>query len=221
MAKNYGLVVAAGQGHRFNGLKQFALVKGHPLIIYSLTAFEKCPEVNGIVVVTNRSKLKYLEALTKRARFGKLIVIVAGGQYRSDSVKHGLDFLPEEGVVAVHDGVRPMVTPEMIARGFRLCRRTGPATYGIPITDTIKRASGRKITETVNRDRLFAIQTPQFFPIRLLRQAYDTALAKGIRATDDCTIVELLGVKSHIVVGSPRNIKVTTREDLEIVKGLL
>jgi 2-C-methyl-D-erythritol 4-phosphate cytidylyltransferase len=129
--------------------------------------------------------------------------------------------LPEQGFVAVHDAARPLVTPDMIARGLKACTRATPVTYGEPIADTVKRVSKGHVTETMDRTGLFSVQTPQFFSIALLRRAHHEAAASSAEATDDCALIERLGIRPRVLPGTALNIKVTSRNDIELVKCLL
>ncbi|NPV13352.1 2-C-methyl-D-erythritol 4-phosphate cytidylyltransferase [candidate division WOR-3 bacterium] len=219
---NWGIIVAAGQGKRFGGLKQFALIKNKPLIFYSIRPFELCSSVSGYVVVTNESKLGMVKTLLQRYRFKKLLGVVAGGKERMDSVEHGLLNLPEKGYVAIHDGARPLLKSEMLIQGFQTCRRYPAVAFGVPINDTIKKVNpSNQIIQTIDRSGLVAIQTPQFFRLDIIRRAYANARAKNLTATDDCALVEHLNIAPRLLPGSPLNIKVTTKEDLFLCQALL
>jgi 2-C-methyl-D-erythritol 4-phosphate cytidylyltransferase len=219
---NWGIIVAAGQGKRFGGQKQFALVKNKPLLLYAVHPFEICSEVTGYVVVTNKSKIKAVSNLLRRYRSQKLLAVIAGGKERMDSVEQGLLNLPEKGYVAIHDGVRPLLKPEMLTQGFRACRRHPAVTFGIPIVDTVKIVNNRnQIVRTIDRSGLFAIQTPQFFSLKIIRRAYTYARAKNLTATDDCALVEQLKITPQLLPGTPWNIKVTTKADLLLCQALL
>jgi 2-C-methyl-D-erythritol 4-phosphate cytidylyltransferase len=217
----FGLVVAAGLGKRFGSPKQFARIKGRPLLYYALKSFEGCSALRGYVVVTNPDRVVQVRRMLSRWSFGRVLDIVGGGRRRSDSVRLGLEALPDRGLVAIHDGARPLVTPSMIARGFNACTRSTPVTYGTPVTDTLKRAVRSRVVETVDRAGLFAVQTPQYFHIPMLRKAYEAASTRDLDATDDCALVERLGYRARVVPGPPRNIKVTTRDDLKLAEKLL
>jgi 2-C-methyl-D-erythritol 4-phosphate cytidylyltransferase len=134
---------------------------------------------------------------------------------------NGLLVLPVKGIVAIHDAARPLLNPAMLAAGIRACRRFRAVTFGHAVTDTLKRAKGSRINATVDRAGLVAVQTPQFFDLPLLRRAHDSARAAGIRATDDCAVVEHLGVKPAWLPGPRTNIKVTLPEDLRVCAALL
>jgi len=218
---NYGIIVAAGTGRRFGGLKQFEPLKRRPLVAWALAAFQSCPVVTGFVVVAPASKLALVRGLAQRLKLTRMLAAVPGGRTRASSVRSGLEALPGDGYVAVHDGVRPLLTPAMLAAGFRLCRRYGAATYATPVTDTLKRVAGGRVERTLERGPLYAVQTPQFFPIPLLRQAYAAAGPAADRATDDCMLVEALGIRPRVIEGPRRNIKVTTPEDLELAGAWL
>lgn len=202
-------------------MKQFALLKGKPLWVHSALAFERCPDITSYVIVTNRSRVAAVRKLAERHVLGKLTTIVPGGDERSDSVANGLAVLPVKGVVAIHDAARPLLSPEMLSAGIRACRRFRAVTFGHPVTDTLKRAKGNRITTTVDRAGLIAAQTPQFFDLALLRRAYGGARDAGIKATDDCALVERIGVKPAWLPGPRTNIKVTLPEDLRVCAALL
>lgn len=214
----FGIVLAAGRGTRFRGLKQFASLGGQPLLRFSLLAFERCSAVDGYVVVVNAARLDKVRRLAGRWHLNRIIAIVPGGRLRSDSVARGLRALPKSGWVAIHDAARPFITSRMLKEGFAACRRYRAATFGTPITDTVKQVHKRRILCTVDRSSLAAAQTPQFFELPLIRKAH--ALRGGCAATDDCSLVELLGVRPVLLAGTPLNIKVTTRADLRLCEAL-
>jgi 2-C-methyl-D-erythritol 4-phosphate cytidylyltransferase len=211
---NYGLIVAAGAGVRFGARKQFARLKDRPVIYYSLRAFELCPVVKETVLVTNLDEIDRMETLIHRWRMKKVNWIVAGGEQRQDSVARGLRVLPEKGMVAIHDGVRPIVSPERIEYGFLECRRNHAVIYALPASETIKQVKGSEVLSTIPREDLILVQTPQFFKLPLIREAYEHAAATGHWATDDAQLVEHLGGKVTVIAGWPENIKITTRSDL-------
>lgn len=218
---NFGIIVAAGRGKRFGGLKQFALIKKKPLLFYSLRAFEISPQVTGYVVVTNQSRIKKVRQMLKTYRFKKAIAVVKGGKERMDSVEQGLFALPEDGYVAIHDGARPLLKPEMLAIGFRAVRKYPAVAFGVLVTDTLKETIKDRIVKTVDRTGLVAIQTPQFFLLSLLRRAYAQARNHGLSATDECQLIENLNISPRLLLDTPFNIKVTTQQDLKICQALL
>ena len=177
--------------------------------------------MSGFVVVTTAERVGYVRTLLRQQGIGKALDVVAGGRERTDSVGAGLAALPEDGSVAIHDAARPVITARMLEQGFRACRRYGAVTFGYPVTDTLKRVEDRAITETVDRESLIAVQTPQFFHLTLLRRAYARARNAGIEASDDCALVELLGIRPHWLLGPRTNLKITSPEDLALCEALL
>ncbi len=218
---NFGVIVAAGRGRRFGGLKQFAPIKKKPLLFYSLKPFEICPIVAGYVVVTNQSKLNKVRQLLKTYRFKKALAIVRGGRQRMDSVEQGLLSLPEDGYVAIHDAARPLLKSKMLTTGFRAVRKYPAVAFGVPVIDTLKETIKDRIVKTVDRAGLVAIQTPQFFLLSLLRRAYAQARNQGLCATDECQLIENLNISPKVLLGSSLNLKVTTSQDIRICEALL
>lgn len=219
--RRYGLLVAAGRGRRFGRAKQHQLLAGRPLWLHPARTLDRHPAIDGLVIVTNRGRLARVRQLCRANRLDKVIAVVPGGTLRTDSVRAGLAALPDSGLVAVHDAARPLLDPELLDPGFRLARRHGAATCGLPVTDTIKTVAAGLVTGTLDRTGLYAVQTPQFFTLELLRRAHALAARRSLAATDDCTLVELLGIRPAIVPGSALGIKVTGRADLEIIQRLI
>jgi 2-C-methyl-D-erythritol 4-phosphate cytidylyltransferase len=218
---NYGLIVAAGQGNRYGGYKQLVPLAGEPVLIHSLRAFERCPMVSGIVVVGPQRRMALVRRLLRSHGTRKLLGLVRGGETRAESVQAGLALLPAHGFVAVHDAARPLIHPGMLSKGLRACRSRGAATYGHPVTDTLKRIDGRDIVATVDRSQLVAVQTPQFFSIELLRRAHEAARKARFSANDDCELVERLGIRPIWIPGPRTNIKLTTPDDLTLMRALV
>uniref|UniRef100_A0A7C4CBH4 2-C-methyl-D-erythritol 4-phosphate cytidylyltransferase n=1 Tax=candidate division WOR-3 bacterium TaxID=2052148 RepID=A0A7C4CBH4_UNCW3 len=215
----FGIILAAGTGSRFRGLKQFARLGGQPLFRFSVSAFERCPTVDGYVLVVCATRLNWTRRLVGRWRLKRLIAVVSGGRLRAESVDSGLRSLPEAGWVAIHDAARPFITPAMLKQGFAACQRHRAATFGLPLTDTLKQIHGDRVVRTIDRSSLATVQTPQFFELALIRKAH---AQRGQRpATDDCTLVETLGIRPVLLPGTTRNLKVTTRTDLELCAALL
>ena len=221
MPTNYGLIVAAGQGNRYGGYKQFVPLAGEPVLIHSVRAFERCPMISGIVIVGPPRRMALVRRLLRDNGTRKLIGIVRGGETRAESVEAGLALLPARGFVAVHDAARPIIHSGLLSKGLRVCRGAGAATYGHPVTDTLKRTEGRDIVATVDRSPLVAVQTPQFFSIELLRRAHAAARKARFDATDDCELVERLGVRPVWIPGPRTNIKLTTPDDLIVMRALV
>jgi 2-C-methyl-D-erythritol 4-phosphate cytidylyltransferase len=220
LAPCYGLILAGGRGQRYGGYKQFAQLAGRPILIHSIRAFERCRQIMGLVVVAPPRRLAAVRNMLIIHGVRRLIAVVTGGRTRADSVRAGLSVLPDQGLVAVHDAARPLIHAGMLVKGFRICRRRGAATYGYPVTDTLKRISGRDVLATVDRRNLLAVQTPQFFSLDLLRRAHAAARRARLQVTDDCDLVERLGVHPVWIPGPRTNIKLTTPDDLIVMQAL-
>ena len=223
---NVAIVVAAGKGTRLGGArpKQFLELRGVPVIIHTLRQFERCQEINEVITVLPAEDTAGFESLTKQFELKKAGRIVAGGATRAQSVRNGLNAIDEAEIVAVHDGVRPFVTPEEIDQVVAAARESGAAVLTSPVADTIKRVQDGRIIETVSRAELRRALTPQCFRFAILKRAYETLDAlesSGPEITDDSLLVERLGVAVVTVEGSARNIKITNEEDLAFAEGLL
>lgn len=223
--KNICIIVAAGRGKRINaGLpKQFLKIGDRPLVAYTIERFEGCPQIAEIVLVVPEDYLSFCQQeIVDRYGFKKVRRIVAGGEHRQDSVWNGLKALPPNtDLVIVHDGVRPFVSPEKISEGINLCVDFNAVITAVPAKDTVKEVQELKVVGTVDRQRLYLVQTPQFFDYQLLMKAYKKANEEGKYYTDDSALVEALGEEVKVIEGSYDNVKVTTAEDLEFAKFLL
>ena len=218
------IIVAAGSGKRFGAEKpkQFFELAGKPVIIHTLLAFENCASIDEIVLVLAENEINDFRQTRIRGDFGKLKTVVAGGNTRAASVWNGLNATsPNTGIVAVHDGARPLVTPEEITRTIEKARETGAAILVAPVTDTIKEITGDKIVGTIERTRLRRALTPQCFRVEILRRAFEEFTDLNEIATDESFLVEKLGVAVSIIEGSTRNIKITVPEDLVLAEILL
>jgi 2-C-methyl-D-erythritol 4-phosphate cytidylyltransferase len=226
LAKVSALIVSAGQGKRMGGRisKQYLEVAGRPLLAYTLEKFQAHPLIEDIVVVTREEERAYCrQEIIEKYRFTKVSKIVSGGKERQDSVYRGLLALPEDTEwVAVHDGVRPLVSLEVITRVVEAALTKGAAIVGVPAKDTIKVVTSEQmVLETPPRQTLWHIQTPQVFKKELLVRAYEEALASSWAGTDDASLVERLGVPIFVVQGEYDNLKITTPEDLVYFKEML
>ena len=191
------------------------------MIIHTLEKFEACPAVDQIVLVLSDDGRQDFVRASDGYRFAKLNKLVTGGATRAESVKNGLDAVdPAGGIVAVHDGARPLVMTDEITRTIERAGETGAACLACDITDTIKQIDGGVIRSTVDRSKLRRALTPQAFRVDLLRRAFENVdLSDAV--TDECYLVEKLGVGIAIVEGSSRNIKITREADLRIAEALL
>lgn len=218
------VVPAAGRGDRaglgFN--KILAPLRGEPVVAHALRALQRCPEVDGVVLVAQAEDAEALQEVTTEGSFSKVCGIVPGGPRRQDSVALGLAAL-DSGVetVLIHDAARPLVTSDLLTESVRVCRIHGSAVAAVPVSDTIKRAAAsRHVLETLEREGLWAVQTPQTFRYDLVKRAYDLG-GSGPTVPDDAFLVELLGEPVHLIEGSRFNLKVTVAEDLVVVEALM
>lgn len=223
---NVAIIAAAGQGTRAGGgqPKQFREISGTPVIIHTLRRFEQCSTVGEVLVVVPPSEAAAFLALVTRHGLRKTTRVVAGGATRTQSIWRGLQAVraATAKIVALHDGVRPFVTPDEIDRTVKRAEETGAAILAARAVDTVKEADEQgRIARTLDRDRLWQAQTPQCFRYDLLRRAYERALAEKLEATDDSALVERTGVAVSIVEGSTRNIKITSPQDFAIAEGWL
>ena len=222
---NVAIIAAGGRGARMGGgrAKQFLELSGTPIIIHTLSRFERCAEVGEVVVVVAQGDVGAFLELAEQYELGKLARVVGGGETRTESVWRGLQSIGPgaANVVAVHDAVRPFVTPEEIGATVREAERCGAAVLAARAVDTIKEAEGTVVARTLDRARLWHAQTPQCFRYELLRRAYERAVADGLEATDDSALVERLGARVAIVEGGAHNIKITTPRDLALAESLL
>lgn len=218
------LVVAAGRGTRMGSLegKQFLSLSGRPLLSYTLQAFDKASVIDKVVVVINSAEIKHCRQMIKSYHISKVDQLVAGGKERQDSVYNGLQKIKiSRGEIVVHDGARPLVTPSLIEKAVKACRPGLGVVVAVPVVDTIKAAGDGEVARTLNREQLWAIQTPQVFPSEMLLKAHQQAKRDGFYGTDDAVLVERLGFRVRIVKGSYENIKVTTPLDLTIAEAIL
>jgi 2-C-methyl-D-erythritol 4-phosphate cytidylyltransferase len=217
------IIVAAGSSRRMGFDKLFALLGGKPVIAHTLNALERTDCVNEIILVGRVERLPELQELVRCADSRKVRHVVAGGQHRQDSVRAGLNLLaPGARYVAVHDAARPFITPEQIGRVFELARQHGAAALAEPITDTLKRADeNRFVSGGVDREGLYAMQTPQVFSRDLLVEAYDAVAANKLSITDEVSAVEHLGAKVLLVPNDQFNPKITFPRDLLLAESFL
>jgi 2-C-methyl-D-erythritol 4-phosphate cytidylyltransferase len=222
---NVAIIVAAGRGSRAGGAraKQFREISGIPVIIHTLSRFELCESVAESVVVLPEDARAELLALAASHGLRKVARAVGGGATRAESVWRGLEALGGDGVgvVAVHDGVRPFVTPDEIDRTVREAEASGAAILAAPAVETVKEVEGGRVVRTHERARLWHAQTPQCFRYELLRRAYGQPGALSADVTDCSALVERLGEPVRVVEGGPHNVKITTPRDFELAEVLL
>ena len=217
------VVVAAGRATRMEGIDKVLAPLGElPALVHTLYAFQDCEGISEIVVVTRQDLLVEVGDLCRTYGLSKVSKVVVGGKARIHSVQAGLREVREDcALIAVHDAARPLVTQEVIRAALEQARKSGAAAPAIPVTDTLKRVQDGFAVETVDRESLLRVQTPQIFDADLLRAAVQKALEKGEELTDECAAVERLGMKVVLTPGSRENLKLTTPLDLELARGIL
>ncbi len=217
------IIVAAGDSRRMGFDKLFAAIAGKPVIAHTISAFERANSVNGIIVVAREDRHDEIKTMAGDENFKKVRSIIPGGKYRQDSVRAGLEHLDSATRwVAVHDAARPLVTLEQIERVFQQCENHAAAALAEPVNDTLKRAdSNLLVSASVDRDRLYAMQTPQVFERQLIEQAYRAVHAENILVTDEVSAVERLGREVVLVLNNDFNFKVTYPRDLPVAEFIL
>jgi 2-C-methyl-D-erythritol 4-phosphate cytidylyltransferase len=213
------IIVAAGESRRMEGIdKIFATLGGQPLLLRATRPFQECPLIHQIVVVVSGENQTSCQHLVGGGEWSKVSDVCIGGRRRQDSVAAGIKHLKHCDWVVVHDGARPLVTVELIERGLEAARETGAAAAAVPVTDTIKVVGDDEIVrETLPRQSLRAVQTPQVFRFDIIQRAYWQDCTD---ATDDASLVEQSGYKVKLYTGSYDNIKVTTPDDLALAELL-
>ena len=228
--KTTAIVLAAGKGSRMksDARKQYMMLRGKPVVCHSLAVFEKCGRIDEIVLVCGQGEEEMCHSqIVEKYHYNKVGKIVPGGKERYHSVYEGLKAAgPECRTVLIHDGARPLLDEAMILRLLEAVQESGACVAGMPVKDTIK-LSGKDeyAAETLPRDRLWMIQTPQVFDYPLILSAHQKLMeldALSVQITDDAMVLEhMTGRKVKLVEGSYRNIKITTPEDLLIAEALL
>ena len=221
---NTAIIVAAGSGSRFASVtpKQFAPLLGKPVIIHTLERFDACPVIDEIVLVLSESGRHEFAEIGGRFDIVKLRSVVTGGSTRAESVRNGLDSIDRTAanVVAVHDGARPLVSVDEITLTVEKASETGAACLVGEVTDTIKEVSDGHVSRTIDRVKLRRALTPQAFRYEILRAAF-AAAELNESVSDECYLVERMGVDIAYVEGNARNIKITRAEDLILAASLL
>ncbi|MFH0754365.1 MAG: 2-C-methyl-D-erythritol 4-phosphate cytidylyltransferase [Candidatus Omnitrophota bacterium] len=219
----WAVIPAAGTGERFGGTKPKPLadLSGKPVIAHTLAVFEACADVDGVVVVVHCDWLEDYKGMIRELKLEKVRAVIAGGNTRTQSVRHGLEAVDRQAqVVMVHDGVRPFVDEAMIQRALLAVHSTGAAVAGVRVKPTIKVVDrvSQVVCETLDRDLLWEIQTPQVFDRVLLERAYRQG---GAGASDDAALVERMGIGVKVFEGAYTNIKITTPEDMLVARAFL
>lgn len=217
------VVVAAGSARRMEGIDKVLASLGElPVLVHTLYAFQDCPAIDEVVVVTREDLLVEVSRLCRDFALDKVTKVVVGGAERVHSVQAGLrEVNPDADLIAIHDGARPLVTAQVIQAAVDAAVVTGAAAPAIPLIDTVKRWENGQSVETIDRSALRAMQTPQVFESGLIRAATQKAVEDGELLTDDCAAVERLGMRVTLTEGSRENLKITTPLDLVIGEAIL
>lgn len=222
MTTNYTIIVAGGKGLRMGGEipKQFLPIEGKPILMHTIEAFRKALPDGKIVLVLPKAQHDYWHELCREHRFPSPRLITEGGETRFHSVRNGLALLPDdkEAVVGVHDGVRPFVSAETIRRCYKAASEGQAAVPVVPIVETIRQILPDGTSITKPRDAYRLVQTPQTFPLALLKEAYRQPYSEAF--TDDASVVEALGKAITMIEGNRENIKITTPSDLRMLPEL-
>lgn len=237
--KVFVIIPAAGLGTRMSAaagrktgpspapVKQFAELAGIPIVVRTIQKFAAVPQISEIYVALRRPESDRFPARLSTESFKKPVHVVEGGEHRQQSVANALNAITakDDDIVLVHDAVRPFVESDVITGVLAAAQKTGAAIAGIPAVDTVKQvertAQGAIISSTIPRERIVLAQTPQGFRFAVLKKAFDEAAAVGFTGTDEASLVERSGHDVAVVMGSPRNIKITTPADLELAEFYL
>lgn len=201
--------------------KQFLSLAGRPLLAHTLKAFDACAQVQQIVLVLPEKEFDFChEHILSPNKPKKPVTLVAGGSMRQDSVFNGLQSIPQKsGIVLIHDGVRPLIAPDLIEACINGAKQWGACIPIVSAVDTPKQINRHGvIVQTIARETLGMAQTPQTFQLSMIKKAHTLARQKGWQATDDASLVERMGINVHVITGSRENIKITTPEDLAWAK---
>jgi 2-C-methyl-D-erythritol 4-phosphate cytidylyltransferase len=234
--KVFVIIPAAGLGTRMSAVpsksgtlrsKQFLELGGLPILIHTLKKFEACKAVDCITIAMRKSEAEAFAPELETAKLSKPIAVVEGGEHRQQSVANALDSLSAaaDDIVLVHDAVRPFIEPATIDGVIEAVKKFGAAIAGVPAVDTIKRVErtqdGAIVRATIPREQVVQAQTPQGFFYGELKKAFDDARAEGFQGTDEASLMERAGRPVHVVMGSARNVKITTPGDLELAEFFL
>lgn len=218
--KEFALIVAGGKGTRIKSdlPKQFIRLNGKPILLYTLEAFFSYSENITLVLVLPEDDFGIWESIKSEFNFKRPIALQRGGETRFQSVRNGLGKMDGDGLVAIHDGVRPLVSSDLIGASYRLAAVHGSAVAAVRLKESI-RVTDQDSTKAVDRSHYRLIQTPQTFDLQLIKKAYQTKEDSSL--TDDASVAERLGHKISLFEGSYHNIKITTPEDLIIAQALI
>jgi len=217
------VVLAAGSSQRMGQEKTLMTVGGMPVLVRTLLAFEKSEHIDEIIVVTRVDRIEDTAELCHGNGITKLKMVIGGGATRMESALAGVSACNKEArLIAIHDGARPLVTQDLISRTVYAADKYISAVPVIPSTDTLKTVDDSGvIVDTPDRSRIFRVQTPQIFHADMIKGALTKAAKDHLPITDDCSAMDMMGVKTHVVEGDPDNIKLTTPNDIVIAEAII
>ena len=218
--KEYAIIVAGGKGTRLKSSvpKQFLLLAGQPILLHTIEAFYRYSEKITVILVLPETDLDTWNAIVRDYHFLRPVILQQGGDSRFQSVKRGLEKIEGDGLVAIHDGVRPLINSSIIASSFQLAATHKSAVAAMPLKESIRMTNG-ETSKAMDRSRYQLIQTPQTFDVNLIQSAY--RVTEEATLTDDASVAERSGHTIHLFEGSYENIKITTPEDLIIAEALM
>ena len=224
--KVVALIVAAGKGSRMGAKKgkPYIMLAGKPILAHTLSEFERCSLIDETVLIVAKNDVEHSRvSIVETFKCTKVSRIIVGGLKRQDSVWAGLKALRNDSeLVMVHDGARPFVSQEILEKSIHETVTCGATIAAVPVKDTVKMVSEQKeVLGTLDRDKMWMVQTPQTFRLDILKMAFEKAFKDGFYGTDDASLVERMGVKVNVIPGSYANIKITTPEDLVLGEAIL
>ena len=217
------VIAAAGTSQRCKWEdKLFYRILGKPVLAHTLEVFQNCARISEIIVVAQQEQLETIGEMCLEYRFSKVSKIITGGATRPESVLNGIYAVSRKSqLIAVHDGARPCIDNDLLERTISAAARYYAAAPAVAITSTIKKVEDGLICDTVDRENLYEIQTPQIFKAQIIKSALASAVRKKVNITDDCMAAEMIGAPVRIVEGLRKNIKITDIEDLSIIEAFL
>jgi 2-C-methyl-D-erythritol 4-phosphate cytidylyltransferase len=222
--KAFGLIVAGGHGKRMGAEipKQLLELNGKTIIEHTLAPFMSCKLIDGIIISASLEIIERIEKITNSLNDIKPVIVIEGGKERQDSVLNGINAVPSDtDIIVIHDAVRPFITADLITECIITAEKHGSVSVMRPIKETVKIVSNGVIEKTLDRSKLWITQTPQAFRTEIIKKAHEKAKNDNFMGTDDCILVERIGLKVHVIEGSDKNIKITTPADLIIADSIL
>ncbi|MVN21462.1 2-C-methyl-D-erythritol 4-phosphate cytidylyltransferase [Mucilaginibacter arboris] len=219
--KFFAVIVAGGSGTRMNAQlpKQFMLLAGKPVIMHTITAFSASAEKPEIMVVLNKQQFSFWEQLCAEHQFTVPHTLIAGGNTRFQSVKNAIDTINETSVIAIHDAVRPLISTAIISKAYQQALTEGNSVVAVPSKDSVRWQKANGVSQNLNRNEVFLVQTPQTFQSEMIKKAYQQEYKEEF--TDDASVAESFGIRINLLPGDPDNFKITFPADLLMAELIL